>query len=109
MNRSSMLGSETTALPKLSDDYATVAQLADNLDVAEITIWEWIREGNITRYKRPRDRRTYVKRSDVARWRNQLSPRGIAATEGAKFGRKVRRDTDANVEEMARKLKRTRK
>jgi transposase-like protein len=60
------------------DDYVTVAQLADELGIHEMTLWEWVRKaeatGTLTRYKRERDTRTYLKRDEIKSWSRETPP-----------------------------------
>lgn len=47
--------------------HLSLDQLAAEAGVGRATVWRWIEQDNLTTYKLPRDRRTYVERSDVLR------------------------------------------
>ena len=74
----------------------------------------------LTRYKRERDTKTYLKRSEVKGWskatpppsppkphiyrpKTRPYPPGVSETEGAKLGRNVQQRQDASRDEMARR------
>jgi len=52
------------------EEYLTYDEAAERYHVGETTIRRWVREGYIKRYKKPVDRKAYVRVSDIEAMRN---------------------------------------
>lgn len=62
------------------DDYLTIDEAAETLQRSKPTLWRLIAKYGIQTYRRPMDRRTYVKSSDLERIRATFLPRERAAS-----------------------------
>ena len=64
----------------MAEEYLSVPEAAELLDASESHTWRLIRQYNIERFKRPRDRRTYVRHSDIDKLRSgEYQPREASA------------------------------
>lgn len=52
------------------EEYLTYAEAAERYGRKEVTVRSWVRAGLIKRYKRPIDKRAYVRVSEIERMRN---------------------------------------
>lgn len=62
----------------MADDFITIDQACDLLDRGRATIWKLVRRHKIPTYKRPLDRRTYVRKADFEQLLTMYIPRGEA-------------------------------
>jgi hypothetical protein len=51
-----------------AEEFATITQLAADYGVHEMTVWGWVADAGLTRYKRQGDKKTYIKRAKLADW-----------------------------------------
>lgn len=51
-------------------EYLTYDEAARRFDVGESTVRSWVRAGLIKRYRRPLDKRVYVRTDEIERMRN---------------------------------------
>ena len=56
-------------------EYATLEEAAGRIGRSKPTLWRLIRRFNIPTFRRPLDRRVYVKPADVERIREMFIPR----------------------------------
>jgi excisionase family DNA binding protein len=52
---------------ELAEEYLSIDEAAAELDIGRSTIWKWIRRHEIPTFRVLGDRRTLIKRSDLAR------------------------------------------
>lgn len=49
----------------MTENYLTVNELAEELEVSRATAWKWLKRGDVQTYRFVGDRKTYVKREAV--------------------------------------------
>jgi len=57
------------------NEYLTVEEAAREIERSVPTVWRLIRRYNLQTFRRPLDRKTYLRRSDVRQLREMFEPR----------------------------------
>ncbi len=56
----------------MSQDYLSVDEAANELGVSRATVWKWLRRHDIDTFRVFGDRRTLIRRADIARLREPI-------------------------------------
>jgi excisionase family DNA binding protein len=56
----------------MPNDYLSIDDMTKELGISRSTAWKWIRDGELPTYRFVGDRKTYVKRSDLAKLREPI-------------------------------------
>ncbi len=56
----------------MQDQYVSIDDAADELDVSRATAWKWIKRHRLQTYRFMGDRRTFVQRADLVRLKEPI-------------------------------------
>ena len=56
----------------MKKEYLTVDEMAEELDISRATAWKWMRRHNLPTFRFMGDRKTYVRRDDLAKLREPI-------------------------------------